>query len=83
MITNRIRVFCNILGLGNNFSVKLVLNNLLVDLQQESCYEILFFLFLKILLTQRTRYNKKDLYSVNFAYRLPSLSFCLSHSYKN
>jgi hypothetical protein len=41
MITNTIRVFCNILGLGENFSVKLVLNKLLVDLQQESCYEIL------------------------------------------
>jgi hypothetical protein len=42
MITNRIRVFYNIFGLGENFSIKLVLNKLLVDLRQKSCDEILF-----------------------------------------
>ena len=59
MITNRIRVFCDILGLGDNFSVKLVLNNLLVDLQQESCYEILFFLVFKDFINTKNTLRQK------------------------
>ncbi len=41
-----------------------------------------FFWFLKILLTQRTRYNKYVLYSVNLAFQLICYSAFLSHGYR-